>query len=202
MPLSVVCGADSPCGMVSLRRDGNKVAGDWKREIAGLERPVTTAGKLTGRGPENERLFPTPWFPDKPWMSFGANPVGTVSYVLQLEEAITLGKKPAGLTLCLDHDGKRFVRCGAADFGYCQGWHEVDASELRLVGDRLRGRVMVVINADWWVMPNATAKRDIAARIELDATAAERVIRGNYRVELGVPWTARGEVIGSTDLTD
>ena len=186
---------------VALRRDGAKVTGTWKREIAGLEKAMATVGKLTGRGPEDERLFPTPWFTDKPWTSFGPNPAGTVSYVVQLEEAIMLGKKPAGLTLCLDHDGKRFVRCAAAAFGYCQSWHEVDASALRLEGDRLRGRVMIVLNADWWTTPNPTAHRGVAARIEIDANTAGQTLVGNYRAECGVPWTATGEVTGSVALT-
>jgi outer membrane protein assembly factor BamB len=182
---------------ISSKREGNEVAGEWTRQIAGLDKPVDTEGKLTGRGPADERLFPTPWFEDKPWTSFGRNASGTVSYVLQLEQAVTLGRKPAGLTICLDHDGKRFVRCAAAAFGFSQSWHEVDASGLKLDGDRVHGHVMLVLNGDWWTSPNPAAKRGIAARIEINATSAEHALSGTYKAQFGVPWTATGPVAGS-----
>jgi outer membrane protein assembly factor BamB len=182
---------------VSLRRAGGRVEGTWRREIAGLEKTVVTRGAVGGRGPSAERVFPTPWLADQPWTSFGPNPTGTTTWALQLPEAITLGKKPAGLTIVLEHDGRRFVRAGATAFGFSQAWHEVDARDLQLADGRLRGRLTLVLNGDWWTMPNPAGRCGVAGRIDLDAASRAGSLDGTFSAELGVPHTAEGAVTGT-----
>jgi hypothetical protein len=128
---------------------------------------------------------------------YGANPQGTVSYVIQLDDAITIGKSPADLTVCLDHDGSGFLHATAAAFGYSQAWHKVDASRLELRDGRISGPIIVVLKGDWWTTPNPSAGSGIAVRIELDATGGGQAVNGTYRARLGVPWAASGPVSGT-----
>jgi hypothetical protein len=184
---------------LDLQRAGNHVSGTWHRDVPALERTVRTSGALRGRGPLRERLFPTPWLTNQPWTSLGQNDAVVVTWLVQLPGAITLGRKPAELTLSLDHDGRTFVRASAAALGFSQSWHEVDATHLRLENGRLRGTLMLVLNGDWWVQPNAAAKTGAAARIELDATAAPESLTGTYQAEFGVLWRMSGHVSGTTE---
>ena len=75
----------------------------------------------------------------------------------------------------------------------------MDATHLRLENGRLRGTLMLVLNGDWWVQPNAAAKTGAAARIELDATAAPESLTGTYQAEFGVRWKMSGHVSGTTE---
>lgn len=182
---------------LELRHAPDGIRGTWTRHVERLPRTMTVRGKVAGRGPESQRWFPTPWSKSNPWMSFGDNPRGTVSFALVLEEAIPLGEKPTNLTIGLDHDGVRFTRAAGAAFGFNQAWHEVDASALRWESGRIRGRAVVVLNPDWWVTPNPATGRGIAGTIDLDVECRGSEASGRYDAIWGAEWTVSGDVTGS-----
>ncbi len=181
---------------VDLTRSEGAVTGTWTRRITALEQPISTSGTVGGYGPSKERTYPTPWLPDKPVTSFGENLVGISTWVLQLAEPITWGKKPAGLTICLDHDGAKVVRAAATAYAYTRAWHEVDPTDLQVKDGRITGTAMVVLNGDWWVTPNPAEGTGIAGRIELDVTSTDGNLTGTYKAGWGIPWTATGQVFG------
>lgn len=182
---------------LDLTRSGDTVTGTWERSVTALEKPVIATGSVSGHGPTDERLYPTPWLAGQPWTSFGPSPAGARSWVIQLGDAITMGKKPAGLTICLLHDGRKVTQGGAAAFGYSQAWHEIDASQLRVTEKSVAGPLQVVLNGDWWFNPNSAAGTGIAGRLEIEATAKDEQLSGSYKVEWGIPWTATGTVRGA-----
>jgi hypothetical protein len=181
---------------VDLARSGDSVTGTWTRRIAALEQPISTSGAVVGSGPSKERTYPTPWLPDKPVTSFGENPAGTSTWVLQLTDAIQSPKRSATLTICLDHDGAKVVRAAATAYAYTRAWHEVDAEDLQIKDGRITGTAVVVLNGDWWVTPNPAAGTGIAGCVELDVTSTDGNLTGTYKAGWGIPWTATGQVSG------
>ena len=183
---------------LELSQRGGQVSGRWMRQVEGLPEAVQARGRVVGRGPTPQRWFPTPWSSSSPWQSFGDNPAGTISFALVLEGAVPLGKKPAALTICLDHDGTRFTRAAGAAFGYSQAWHEVDPSALRWEAGKLKGSAVVILNRDWWTVPNPATGRGVAGRVELDVDCRGAELSGDYKAIWGVAWHASGEATGST----
>lgn len=184
---------------LELHRQGDNVAGTWTRDIAPLATPVETSGSLIGFGPREDRAYPTPWLAEQPWTSFGTNPPGVTSWILQLDKVVPSGKGLAGLTLSLDHDGVRFTR--GSGTGFSQAWHEVDASALQLNDRRITGSLIVVVNPDLWMTANPATGTGIAVRIEIDAAADNGKVTGVYKARVGAPHTATGQVTGKIVTT-
>lgn len=183
---------------LDLKRSGNEVSGTWTRRIEPLAQVVTTEGAVEGRGPVPQRIFP--WAgrsaDARSWQSYGDNPPGVSSWAIELADAITLGRRPARLVVCIDHDGKQVLRAVAAAYGFSQAWHEVDAGGLRISPERITGTMTVVLNADWWTSPRPDGKRGVAGRIDLDVTSRDGALSGKYKASFGVPWTTSGRVTG------
>lgn len=183
---------------VNLTRKGDAIEGTWSRNIPALENVHEVQGTLKGQGPLKDRLYPTPWLPQSPMTNLGKNADGTVTYILQLPEAIPGKSKGAELTVSLDYDGKQITRAAATAFGANTSWHEVDASGVKIADGKLEGTLMVVVNPDIWVAHNAAAKLGAAAKIDFTAAPApDGTLTGSFTSRFGVPWKAGGKVSGS-----
>lgn len=181
---------------LELMQAGGSISGTWKRSLPALAEPVKATGTVTGRSGSKQRIYPTPWLKETPLTVYGENPEGTTTWVLQMPDAITLGRKPAGLTVTFDYDGTRIVRAGATAYAFNQAWHEVDAGGLTVKDGVITGSVNVILNGDWWVVPNAAAGCSVAGRVELEVKPAGEELTGTYRAEFGVAWSAEGKVTG------
>jgi outer membrane protein assembly factor BamB len=184
---------------IDLRRDGSQFSGTWSRKIPALPQTQSIEGTIVGRA-DDRRIYPTPWFKESPWTEHGKNPPGTRTWVLQLDRAIPLRGEPKGLALCLDHDGKRWVRAGGTAFQYSQAWDDVDATALKLEGDRITGTAMVVANIDPYLDEKAAGIAGAAGRITIDASASsDGTIQGTYKALWGEEWKSKGPASGTVN---
>jgi hypothetical protein len=171
---------------------GADSSGTWSRTVPALPAVLTATGAFVGRVAD-ERIFPTPWLKDSPWSVFGMNPAGQRTWAIQLDGAVPLGT-PRGLTICIDHDGRRVARAAATAFSLNQAWHDVDAAGLRL-GDAIDGAVTVVLNRDPWVAPDAERGSGIVGHLRLAGRAgADGTLSGTFAATWGAAWTATGAV--------
>jgi len=179
---------------VDLAAKGPRFRGTWSRTVPALPSTLKADGTLTGRVAA-ERIYPTGWLKDKPWSTFGTNSADTRTWVLQLDRAIPLRDEPKGLTLCLDHDGSRWIRAAGTAFSFSQSWHDADPSALKLDGDRITGTVTVTANIDPYLAEKSTGA---AGRITIDAKAADDgSITGTYAAVWGEAWTSTGTAEGT-----
>jgi len=186
---------------LDLQRGGRTLRGRWTRRIPALDQPFETRGTLRGKGGFTDRVYPTPWLDHQPITSFGRLADGQQRLMLTFVDAL---RKPGvgrvDLHVMLDHDGERFVGGVGGAFQYNQAWHEIDATGLTLEGDRLTGELIVIVNADRWVSPNAEAGRSIVGRLTIDARRVGDVERpaidGTWSATWGEAMTRTGEVEG------
>lgn len=186
-----------PLGL-DLRVSNGAWSGTWVRDIPGLPEPVAIAGNLEGRGPVTQRLLSTPWLADSPWSTRGELPSGHRSWVIRLIACLPKSNGVSDLTLSLDHDGTRFNRAIATAFSRNTAWHEVDASQLQLDGDRIQGRITLCLNPDRWVSLHPDGG-SVGATIDLDLTSDGTALTGAWKGTLGTPVRWTGTVTGTTE---
>jgi outer membrane protein assembly factor BamB len=175
-------------------KDG-RVAGSWTRTIPASKVEKKT-GALTGTPAQPQRGYLTPSSRQQSYTTCGTNPSGTTTTVLVLTD-VTPGGKPATVTLCLDHDGRKVVRAGALPGPYGQSWHEVDARGLTtLTADRVEGDLVLILNRDKWQMGQTVAP-GVAGRIHVIAERKGDALAGTWSAVWGEAYTFTGAVTGS-----
>jgi outer membrane protein assembly factor BamB len=175
---------------VEWRTEGARVTGRWVRSIEPLAASVTTSNTVSGHGPYYERTYSNVWRPGEGQRAI-TNASGVASYTLECRDALAFrGGKYNTLTLYLDHDGTKFVRCVGAD------WHEGDTSRLQYRDGRITGTVMLVINSSASRPLNPSAGTGIAGRMTVDAAVVDGKIKGSFRAEWGIPCEFSGAVTG------
>jgi len=191
-------------GEITLKRDNNKWTGTWKRTIPAWDHKPTAKGKITnGLDGYDARMFPTPWLKHQPMTKMGDLPKGQQRILMTLPGFLPKGgraddAKP--LTLCLDHDGERFVSGVGGAFSFNQGWHEVDLSGLELTEDGLKGTLTVIVNPDPWWAPNQKKGTAIAGRVKIEATFGKtndkglRAVKGTWTASWGERLERSGKI--------
>ncbi len=189
---------------ITLRHEDNKWTGTWKRTIPAWDRTPTTTGKIVNaEAGYDARVYPTPWLKHQPMTKMGDLPDGLQRVIMTLPGFLPKGgeaesRKP--LTLCLDHDGDKFVGGVGGAFSYNQAWHEVDVGGLRLTDDGFEGELVVIVNPDPWWAPNEAESAAIVGRVRIDATfgkeneAGRRSAKGTWSAAWGEALTRTGPV--------
>jgi hypothetical protein len=189
---------------IALRREKGQWAGTWKRTIPAWDRKPTMKGKITdGRDGYDAKVFPTPWLRHQPMTKMGDLPKGQQRVILTLPDVLPKGGRAHGdrpLTLCLDHDGEKFVTGVGGEFSFNQSWHEVDLSGLKLTDEGFNGTLLVIVNPDPWWAPNQEKGTAIVGRVKIDARFGKkndeglRPVKGEWAATWGESLTRTGKI--------
>jgi len=184
--------------------DGGRLTGTLRVRVGFHEEDweVDLAYNSAWRGTFTRRIPP----PAEPFDVRG--PVtGTVStdgdvtlWELTLEGAVTRDCRPdpdrVYVTLVLQRRGDGPLRAHARAGRMNTAVHEVDASDLEVTRDRVRGRATVILHADRWKAANQATRGAVAARYDVDARADGDKATGSYEGMVGVAWSRSGTVVG------
>ncbi len=194
-----------PGRVVMRAAEGDQWQGTWFRDFPGWEQTLTFTGNLDAgsKGGYARRGWPTTWLKDQPISFFSDLPDGQRRVILQLHEftpPIPSGKGPQGMTLCLDHDGKKVAAAIGGAFGFNQSYHELDGSELVVTEKGITGSALIILNPDPWVPGDHQNGGSLAGRINLDVTFEEsdaegiHAVGGEWSVEWGLKTTRSGAI--------
>jgi hypothetical protein len=179
---------------VEIDVQGEQLSGTWSRRILALKKVSSTSGKVEGRVAD-ARVYPTPWFKERPWTTLAPLPTGTKSWTLFLPEAFSRDGEPRDLIVTLDHDGERVTRAAANGLRISQSWHEVTTDGLNIENGRLTGTATILLHGDRWVELREGGG-PIAGRLTIDAQGKRDSVAGSYQIQWGVPFEAKGNISG------
>ena len=185
---------------LKLARQGDAFEGTWHRNVPAKDGYAEQTGPLTGGVDAEYRSTPTPWIAPDARHRYHKLEEGQRCITLTLMGAMpprSKGERPL-LSLNLVHDGKTFVAGSGGAFRFSQGWHEVEASDLRLNGNLLQGTATVIAHGDnFRTSARGEENGPLAGRITLNAVLENGKFTGEYTVKWGIPYTAEGTVTGS-----
>ncbi|GEM_PF-835641 len=184
---------------LDLTRKGEQWSGSWKRSVAAKEGYPEQTGAIQGSVDLSHRSTPTPWIAPGARHRFHPLQEGEQCISLTLMGAMPPKRDGQRQLLSLNlvlKDGVVLAGSGGA-FRFSQGWHEVEASELRLEGNRLSGSIHVIAHGDNF---GTSARGDepgpLAGRIQIEATLKDAKLEGQYQAQWGIAFEAEGLISG------
>ncbi|MCC5830085.1 MAG: PQQ-binding-like beta-propeller repeat protein [Phycisphaeraceae bacterium] len=196
-----------PARIVMEEAKGNQWHGQWTRSFAGWDETLTFEGHLheSSEGGYSSRGWPTPWYEDRPVSFFSDLEEGQERVVLQMHRALPRqdGSR-RNVTICLDHDGKKVVSAAVGGFQFNQSYHELDASNLKVSSEGIKGTAMVILNGDPWAEnPDWKNGGSLLGRLTIDVHFGERGNDGIYPVtgKWSLEWGVSAKLTGSIRAT-